>query len=172
MDILILRDPRESVAKCSLTPLREQGLVRVVEYHCARRLAAGERVLLHHEGDELGPADRGRDLFLIDCSWRRVPSLLRTVDGVLHRRRLPPFESAYPRRSKTYRDPSHGLASVEALFAATLSLGCPRPELLRDYRWREAFLAVNVALIAALEHGPGGARKPGSSSPASPAMPY
>ena len=150
MEILILRDPREAVAKCSLTPLRGLAGVRFVEYHPERRLAAGERVLLHPEGELLSPADRGRDLLLIDCAWRRVPSLLRTVDGTLHARRLPALASAYPRRSKTFRDPELGLASVEALFAAAVLLGAPRPELLAAYRWREAFLAANPELAAAV----------------------
>ena len=151
MDVLILRDPHESLAKCSLTPLRGLPGLTFVEYPGRRRLAAGERLLLHPEGDELGPADRGKDLLLVDCAWRRVPSLLRTVDGVLHPRRLPPFASAYPRRSKTFADPERGLASVEALYLACLLLGSPRPELLQDYRWRSGFLAANRALLERLE---------------------
>jgi pre-rRNA-processing protein TSR3 len=145
--VLILRDPRESAAKCSLTPLRGLPGIEFVAYHPERRLAAGERVLLHPEGEPIGPADRGRDLLLIDCSWRRVPSLLRTVDGRLHRRALPPLVSAYPRRSKTFADPERGLASVEALFAAMALLDGPRPELLRAYRWRASFLAANAARL-------------------------
>jgi pre-rRNA-processing protein TSR3 len=143
MHILILRDPRESLARCSLTPLRGLPGIEFVDYHPERRLQACSRILLHAEGDEFGPADHDQDLLLIDCSWRRVGSLLRTVDGAPQRRRLPPLVSAYPRRSKTFPDPGNGLASVEALYAATLLLGHPRPELLRDYRWREAFLAAN-----------------------------
>ena len=150
MDVLILRDPHESLAKCSLTPLRGLPGVRFVDYHGRRRLAAGERVLLHPDGEELSPADRGRDLLLIDCSWRRVERCLRTVDGVLHPRRLPPFVTAYPRRSKTFPDPERGLASVEALYLAALLLGAPRPDFLREYRWREAFLAANRARLEAL----------------------
>lgn len=150
MEILILRDPRESVAKCSLTPLRGLPGVRFVEYGPTRRVDAGERVLLHPEGGELSPADRGRGLFLIDCAWRRVPSLLRSVDGVLHPRRLPVFTSAYPRKSKLFADPAAGLASVEALYVATLLLGAPRPVLLQHYRWRDEFLAANRALLEPL----------------------
>ena len=111
---------------------------------------AGEMVLLHTDGEELGAADRGNDLLLIDCAWRRVPDLLARVDGVLHARRLPEFVSAYPRKSKTHADPAHGLASVEALFVATLVLGQPRPELLQHYRWRDAFLAANRERIERL----------------------
>jgi pre-rRNA-processing protein TSR3 len=150
MDVLILRDPRESLAKCSLTPLRGLPGVRFVDYHGRRRLAAGERVLLHPDGEELSPADRGRGLLLIDCAWRRVERCLRTVDGVLHPRRLPPFVTAYPRRSKTFADPERGLASVEALYLAALLLGAPRPDFLREYRWRAAFLEANRARLEVL----------------------
>jgi pre-rRNA-processing protein TSR3 len=163
VDILILRDPREAPAKCSLTPLRGLAGVRFARYDPARRLDAGERVLLHADGDELGPADRGRDLLLIDCAWRRVPSLLRTVDGVLRPRRIAGFTSAYPRRSKTHPDPARGLASIEALFVATLVLGEPRPELLARYRWREAFLAANREALERLR-----ARLPSPSALAIP----
>jgi len=149
VEVLILRDEREGAAKCSLTPLRGFAGVRFVAYHPERRVPVGERVLLDPEGEELGPGDRGRDLLLIDCSWRRVPSLLRTVDGVLHRRRLPRLVTAYPRRSKTFADPETGLASVEALFAASVLLGWPRPEWLAGYRWRAEFLAANPGLEVA-----------------------
>jgi len=142
-----VRDPREARAKCSLTPLRGLPGVHFVEYHPGRRIDAGERVLLHPDGDELGAADRGCDLLLVDCSWRRTSSLLRTVDGVLHARALPPFVSTYPRRSKTHPDPPRGLASVEALFAAALVLGPPRAEFLQEYRSRDAFLAANRELV-------------------------
>jgi pre-rRNA-processing protein TSR3 len=147
--VLILRDPRESRAKCSLTPLQGLSGIRFVAYDRERRLPAGERLLLHPEGAELTGADRGLDLLLIDCAWRRVPRLLASVDGTLHARRLPALASAYPRRSKTFVDPPSGLASVEALFAATVLLGEPRPELLAHYRWRAGFLAANPWLAGA-----------------------
>jgi len=141
--VLILRDPRESVAKCSLTPLRGLEGIRFVSYYPDRRLEAAGRILLHPDGDELTEADRGADLLLIDCAWRRVDTLLRTVDGDLRRRRLPPLRTAYPRRSKAYDDPPTGLASVEALYAAFAILGDPRPDLLEGYPWGEEFLRLN-----------------------------
>ena len=142
-DVLILRDPRESVKKCSLTPLRGMEGIAFVDYAPERRVDGAGRVLLHTEGELLSEADAGRDLLLIDCSWRRVEPLLRTVDGEPVKRRLPPLVTAYPRRSKAFQDPDQGLASVEALFAALALMGAPRPELLRDYRWAEGFLEAN-----------------------------
>ncbi len=150
MDVLILRDPRESKKKCSLTPLREHPSIRIVDFDPDRILVAGERILLHPEGDELSADDRelGLGLFMVDCSWRRVPSLLRTVEGRLHPRRLPPLVTAYPRKSKSFADPTEGLASVEALVAAVDCLFEPRPELLDGYRWAREFLAANPSLRA------------------------
>ena len=145
--VLILRDPRESTKKCSLTPLRGKPSIDFVRYDRERRVPVGERVLLHPEGELLSEADRGRDLLLVDCAWRRVPSLLATVDGELTHRRLPVLETAYPRTSKVFTDPDTGLASVEALYAALCILGEPRADLLEDYRWREEFLRRNSELI-------------------------
>jgi pre-rRNA-processing protein TSR3 len=148
VDVLILRDPRESPRKCSLTPLRGVSGIRFVDYDSERRVDAAGRVLLHPDGVELGAADRGRGLLLVDCSWRRVDKLLRTVDGDPARRRLPHLETAYPRKSRDFADPARGLASVEALYAALRILGEPRPELLRDYLWAEDFLRRNPLLAS------------------------
>jgi pre-rRNA-processing protein TSR3 len=103
-------------------------------------------VLLHPDGDEIGPADSGLPLLLVDCAWRRLDRLLTAVGGEPVRRRLPALQTAYPRRSRTFEDPASGLASVEALYAALALLGQPRPELLRGYHWAEQFLAMNPAL--------------------------
>jgi len=149
--ILILRDPKESAAKCSLTPLRGKPGVRFVPFKQGRRLDAGGRIFLDPEGDLLSPGDlelAPKGLFLIDCSWRRVAKLLASVDGELLPRRLPQLRTAYPRRSKTFEDPGAGLASVEALFAAMALLGQPRPDLLDEYHWRERFLELNPGLSA------------------------
>jgi ribosome biogenesis protein Tsr3 len=146
MDVLILRDPKESAKKCSLTSLRGAPGVRFLEYHPERRFAVGRRVLLTPGGEPLGEADRGQDLLLVDCAWRRVPRVLGRVDGELLPRRLPSLATAYPRRSRTFADPEQGLASIEALYATSVLLGDPHPEWLAGYRWAEEFLALNPAL--------------------------
>lgn len=145
-EILILRDPRESTRKCSLTPLRGRPGVEFVHFRPGLRLDASGRLLLHPDGEELSPADAGSGLLLVDCSWRRLPRLLQAIDGEPPRRRLPPLQTAYPRRSRTFQDPGQGLASVEALYAALALLGEPRPELLQGYVWAQAFLDANSDL--------------------------
>ena len=146
LDVLILRDPKESVRKCSLTPLRGTPGVRFVTFRPGLELDAAGRVLLHPEGEEIGPGDQGLPLLLVDCAWRRLDVLLRAVRGEPARRRLPRLETAYPRRSRIFEDPAAGLASIEALHAALALLGRPRPELLSGYRWAEEFLARNPSL--------------------------
>jgi len=146
LDVLILRDARESAKKCSLTPLRGMPGVRFVNYDQDRRVDARGRILLHPDGEEIGPQDRGKPLLVIDCAWRRVGELLATVEGDPSPRRLPPFATAYPRRSRTFADPERGLASIEALYAALALLGEPCPELLRGYRWATEFLTANSDL--------------------------
>lgn len=146
LDVLVLRDPRESAAKCSLTPLRGLPGIRFLTWKHDRRFDVGARVLLHPGGEEITAADAGRPLLLIDCAWRRVPTLLATCDGELSLRRLPRFVTAYPRRSLTFVDPDEGLASVEALYAALALLGKPRPDLLASYRWAGEFLEGNPHL--------------------------
>lgn len=147
LDVLIVRDPRESVKKCSLTPLRGMPGITFASYAHDRRIAAGRRLLLHTEGELLSPTDAHLPLLLVDCCWRRVPTLLRTIDGEFVRRRLPPLATAYPRASDLVPDPEQGLASIEALYAALALLGDPRPELLAQYRWREGFLALNAGRL-------------------------
>ncbi len=146
LDVLILRDPREATKKCSLTPLRGTSGIQFVGYDGTRRLDAGRRVFLSPQGELLSERDRGLPLFVIDCAWRRVPALLKTVDGELLPRRLPPLVTAYPRKSIVFEDPQEGLASVEALYAALALTGEVHPELLAGYHWREQFLAANPTL--------------------------
>lgn len=146
IDVLIYRDPRESTAKCSLTPLRGKAGIRFVAHRVDRRVDVGARILLHPQGELLTPADAGLPLLLVDCSWRRVPQLLGLLDGELTHRRLPDLETAYPRKSRQFEDPASGLASVEALYAALAILGDRRPELLAEYRWAQAFLDANPNL--------------------------
>ena len=129
-----------------MTPLRGRPGIRFVSYATGRRLDASGRVLLHPEGEEIGPGDRGRGLLLLDCAWRRLPDLLAAVDGDPPRRRLPQLRTAYPRRSLLFEDPARGLASVEALYAALALLGEPHAGILDGYLWAAAFLAANPGL--------------------------
>lgn len=145
--IRILRDPRESPHKCSLVPLQGTPGIEFHVYRHDRRVDAAGFVLLSPEGSPLEPADRGRGLFLIDCSWKKVAKLARVIDGATLARRLPALSTAYPRKSRVFADPSTGVASIEALFAAVFVLHGDDRELLRHYRWADDFLAANQAVL-------------------------
>ncbi|MDP6964000.1 MAG: hypothetical protein QGF46_07535, partial [Planctomycetota bacterium] len=95
-------------------------------HHCdvGDEVEVGEVTLLHPEGEPLTSADDDRPLLLVDSSWRDLPRMLATVRGDLKLRCLPKnLQTAYPRKSKTFEDPETGLASIEALHAATIYLG-------------------------------------------------
>ena len=144
--VLILRDPRESLRKCSLTPLRGRPGIEFRTYRSGSSIEGEGRILLAPDGELLRAADAGPDLLLLDCNWRRLPRLRAAVVGEVRPRRLPPLRSAYPRRSRTFEDPRGGLASIEALYAAFAILGRARTDLLEGYHWREEFLAANPEL--------------------------
>ena len=147
--VVVLRDPKESARKCSLTPLRGREDVTFVEWSGGRTVEGEGKTLLHVEGEPLSRGDGGRDLLLLDASWKKVPRMLRAVRGAPVRRSIPEgIVTAYPRRSRTYPDPSAGLASVEALYVASVVLGAPDPTLLEGYLFGGAFLARNARRLA------------------------
>ncbi len=150
--VIVLRLDKEDRRKCSLTALRRrrpEGF-RWLDCRLGDRVEVGEVTFLHPRGELLGPADAGRPLLLVDSSWRDLPRVLRGVEGVLHRRRLPAgLRTAYPRRSRTFPDPVAGLASIEALHAALARLGWREDGLLEGYHWRELWLERNAALLRA-----------------------
>ena len=149
--LILLRLNKESPKKCSLTPLRQRQDLPVRWIHCALgdRVEIGDAVLLHPEGELLSPQDQDLPLLLIDSSWRDLPRVLRGVQGDLRLRRLPNgLQTAYPRRSTTFQDPSNGLASIEALHAACAMLGRRDDSLLDGYYWAEEYLRLNADLLA------------------------
>lgn len=149
VEVLILRDPKESWKRCSLAPLRGRPNVRFVSFRQDLELDVTGRVLLDPHAPELSPEDVGRPLLLIDSSWRRLPVLRRAVVGEFVARSLPPLPTAYPRKSSTFDDPEQGLASIEALYAAQWYLGRRELELLDGYYFRDAFLKLNPHLAEA-----------------------
>ena len=90
----------------------------------------------------LSSADRGCPLLLLDSTWRLLAELRGCVTGDTIRRSIPgDVQTAYPRTSRYYEDPTGGLASVEALYVALKILGYDDPTLLDGYHWQEEFLA-------------------------------
>jgi pre-rRNA-processing protein TSR3 len=58
-------------------------------------------------------------------------------------RSLPLIHTAYPRKSEVFADPTEGLATIEALYAALRILGRDTRGLLDHYHWKQKFLELN-----------------------------
>lgn len=145
----ILRDPHERWKRCSLYPLRERTDLAIIDTRHAKLDDYRSYTLLTPDGAVLSAADAARPLLLVDASWRRAAPILKALAAANAPRALPPvLRSAYPRRSAIFTDPTTGLSTVEALYAALCLLGRPDASLLEGYRWREAFLTLNREALA------------------------
>ncbi len=143
----LLYHPRERLSKCSMRALYGRDDLVMSIWPDMDRIPL-EALMLHVEGAPLAPADRGRPILLVDGTWNQARSLTQRLR--FERRGLPGFRTAFPRASKSGRDPKEGLASAEALYVASLLLGEPDPTWLGGYIWRGEFLERNAERIAAL----------------------
>jgi ribosome biogenesis protein Tsr3 len=107
-------------------------------------------MLLHPDGISLDAVAAGQRqevkiLSAIDCTWKRLGSVLKLIAEPLPRLvKIPPgFVTAYPRRNKQNRDPEVGLATIEAVFIAAAFLGHWDETLFSHYAFGKAFLDLN-----------------------------
>jgi pre-rRNA-processing protein TSR3 len=151
---LIIRHRKENLRKCSLRGLETRQDTTFLQYpHCvmAGLPPLDAYVLLDIDGDILTPDDPPHFL-LIDATWRYATKMLTMLPSLQNcvRRRLPDtWRTAYPRCQNGCPDPQRGLASIEALYVASLIVGRHRPELLDGYYWKKAFLELNHSEIEA-----------------------
>jgi pre-rRNA-processing protein TSR3 len=138
---------RERVSKCSVWPLRRRPGFEFFRFPSRRTPDCGNCVRLGIGGAPLSPADAGKDLLVLDATWRYVVRMEAEYASVPVRSLALGWKTAYPRVSRLFDDPREGLATVEALYAACLELGREADGLLDGYRWREEFLELNAGLI-------------------------
>lgn len=139
---IIIVHPRERRSKCSVEPLRGRTDFIFWTYPERGSESLADYVRLGFGGPLLSSDDADRGLVLLDGTWRRAAVMERDFAD-LPVRSLPAWKTAYPRVSKTFDDPSEGLATIEALFAAWTILGRDTTGLLDHYRWAEQFLELN-----------------------------
>jgi pre-rRNA-processing protein TSR3 len=140
--VVVIRHPKERIAKCSLRFLHDRPGFRFFKAREGFQFDGTGHLLLAIDAPPLTRADAGAPLLLLDSTWRYLPQLVAAVTGTPIRRSLPrTLVTAYPRVSRTFTDPPAGLASIEALYAALRILGHDDPTLLDGYHWRDAFLA-------------------------------
>jgi pre-rRNA-processing protein TSR3 len=140
-DAVILH-PKERKDKCSLEPLRGRDDILFLKARPGFTFDATGYILLRVDAPVLSAEDGRMPLLILDSTWRLLPRLEAVLRGEPLFRSLPPsLQTAYPRVSKIQPDPPHGLASVEALYAARWLQNRPTEGLLDHYRWRSEFLS-------------------------------
>lgn len=143
---LILVHPRERKSKCTVRPLA--GLPGFEFRRFPLRLPIPEGyVRLGLGGPVLSAADADAGLLILDGTWRWAERMESRL-GEIPVRSLPPLVTAYPRTSKVFDDPTAGLATVEAVYAALKLLGRSVDGVLDHYHWREEFLRLNEELLS------------------------
>ena len=140
--VVVIRHPKERISKCSLRFLHDRPDITFYKATPSFSFDCTDHLLLAVDAPPLSPADAGHPLLLLDSTWRLLPDLQRCLEGTPIRRSIPDglAETCYPRASKNFEDPTHGLASVEALYLAKRLLGDDDPSLLDGYHWKEPFL--------------------------------
>jgi ribosome biogenesis protein Tsr3 len=143
----IFVDHGETPNRCTVLPLAYRSDFTLLKKRFLAPLAAD--ILLHPDGLPLNEFDQERGrvtrLAAIDCVWKRLDPLVRSLPGEIPlRARIPEgFVTAYPRVAKHNADPSGGFATIEAIFLAAAFLGEWDLSLLREYYFGEEFLRRN-----------------------------
>lgn len=144
---IIVVHRRERRSKCSVEALRGAPGLDFHWFPLSTPVDSTGRVLLAVDGPPLTEADRDLGFVFLDATWRHLEKMrgaffdfpVRSISG---------WRTAYPRVSKHFPDPSGGLATVEALFAALHIVGRPRWDLLDHYHWKDLFLTLNEQHLA------------------------
>lgn len=145
MTTAIIRHRRENLKKCSLRGLEEKRGLRFYTYPVDTLPDFSGFLLLKVGAPPLTEADAGRDLLLIDGTWRLAQVIEKQLPSSLEARSLPShYRTAYPRKQTHCPDPNAGLSSVEALYLSHWILGRDYLDLLDGYHWKDLFLELNV----------------------------
>lgn len=140
---VIVVHPKEKRSKCSVEPLRGRPGFAFWNWPKRGTEPLDGYVRLGLGGPELSPLDAGRGLLVLDGTWR-LASRMEPDFADLPVRSLPPhWQTAYPRVSKLTEDPTAGLATIEAIYAAYVALGRDTAGLLDAYFWKNEFLQIN-----------------------------
>jgi len=139
---VIVVHPREKRRKCTVEPLRGRDGFLFRKFPAPLNIVPQDYVRLGFGGPLLGPDDAAKGLVVLDGTWH-LAGVMESTYTDLPIRSLPPWKTAYPRSSKIREDPSAGLATIEAIYAAYAILGRSTTGLLDHYFWAEQFLKLN-----------------------------
>lgn len=147
---VVLRHRKENLKKCSLTGLESRPDIDFFRYPTDSLPDLSGYVQLAMEAPPLSQNDAAYGLFLVDATWRyaeKMDAYVAAQQTVVKRSLPGDWRTAYPRKQEDCPSPEHGLASVEALFAAYTILGWPTEGLLDHYYWKDQFIQKNSKLI-------------------------
>lgn len=148
MTTAIIRHRRENLKKCSLTGLEKRDGLCFYTYPVDALPDFQGFLLLKIGAPPLSKADAGRNLLLIDGTWRLAQIIEKQIPQLLEARSLPlGFLTAYPRKQTHCPDPASGLSSLEALYLAHRILGRSHSDLLDRYHWKSRFLEMNLSFL-------------------------
>lgn len=139
--------PKEKRSKCSIEPLRGRDGFVFWKFPQQGSESLDQYVRLGIGGPILSPADGDRGLLILDGTWRLAEKMEADYQDLPVRSLDARWQTAYPRKSKVFEDPSTGLATIEALYAAHIHLGRPADGLLDEYHWGDEFVKLNRGLI-------------------------
>jgi pre-rRNA-processing protein TSR3 len=147
---IILRHRKENLKKCTLRGLEIRSDFCFFTYPKDDLPNLSNYFLLTIDAPLLSETDKNLGIFLIDGTWTYAERMQRQLPQphLFQKRSLPMyFQTAYPRRQEGCPDPSRGLASIEALYAAYVLLGRNAEGLLSHFYWKDEFLKKNLAIL-------------------------
>ena len=139
---VIVIHPREKRSKCSVEPLRGRNDFLFHRFPEQYTGSLNGYVRLGIGGPVISEADAASGLLVLDGTWK-LAAKMEPFYANVPVRSLPEIRTAYPRVSKVYDDPSGGLATIEAIYAAYRLLGRDTRGLLDKYYWAVPFLDLN-----------------------------
>ena len=139
---IVVIHPKERRSKCTAAPLRGKAGFSFWKFPKVGDEPLDDYVRLGLGGEMFSPQDAHRGLLVLDGTWRFAAKMEQRFASVPVRS-LPTWKTAYPRVSKTFDDPSGGLATIEAIYAAYRQLGRNTDSLLDEYHWADEFLRLN-----------------------------
>lgn len=140
---IVIVHPRERRSKCTVECLRRRDDFAFYTFPNEVAHSLEGYVRLGLGGPLLSESDAQAGLLVLDGTWK-LASKMEPFYDELPVRTLPPLQTAYPRTSKLHNDPTGGLATVEAVYAALRIMGRANESILDEYFWKNEFLRQNA----------------------------
>lgn len=142
----VLLDEGETPNKCTIAPLTHRSDFQIIRTKNLKgKIHLRAEILLHMDGCNILDLPKSvSGIAAIDCVWRRLEPLTQRIVSPKWVRLPDGIQTAYPRRDDRGEDPTAGLATIEALFAARAILGIWDVSLLENYHFGRKFVEINA----------------------------